>query len=176
MGKQDKELKEMMDRLNSWGSTLEKFDTGIKDKMKDISKPLSSISDLSKSIQDLKDITNKTHDMSNSVEDTEDIELTLNTIWDMIEDTPNNMQLGKKIRQFYHELKEATPDSMETTANEMKRENSEKITYTYESPDGGDTVYKKANGSDTRVLVKDGEQLNIFEENPDQLNLFTDTE
>ena len=172
MGKQDKELKEMIDRLNSWGSTLEKFDTGIKDKMKDISKPLGSIQDLSKSIQDLKDITNKTHDMSNSMEDTEDIELTLNTIWDMIDDTPNNMMLGKKIRQFYHELKEATPDSLEKAANTMK----DKPTYSYESPDGGNTVYKREHGTDESVLVKDGEQLHIFEENPDQLNLFTDTE
>ena len=45
---------------------------------------------------------------------------------------------------------------------------SEKVTYVYESPDGGETVYKRANGSNERILVKsphdDPNQLNLFED------------
>ena len=40
--------------------------------------------------------------------------------------------------------------------------------YVYESPDGGETVYKRANGSNERILVKsphdDPNQLNLFED------------
>jgi hypothetical protein len=170
-----KELEGMLDKLNSMSSTVKGFEKGMNKKLKDISSPLDGFKDLSNSINTLRDIAAKTEAMSSSTDDSEDMELTLDTIWDMVDDTPNNMELGKKIRQFYHELQEATPDSMETTANEMKKENSEKITYSYESPDGGDTVYKREHGTDERVLVKDGEQLNVFTDNPDQLNLFDDT-
>tara|TARA_Y100000361_G_C11012960_1_gene265345 strand:- start:16 stop:546 length:531 start_codon:yes stop_codon:yes gene_type:complete len=173
--KNDKELNDMMDRLQNMGKTLEGLQSGMEKKVNSIKNPLSSIGDLTKSIKDLKDIAATTSAMSDSIEEEEDyndIEDTLNTIWDMIDDTPNNMMLGKKIRRFYHELKEATPDPLERVANTMK----DKPTYIYESPDGGNTVYKREQGTDESVLVKDGEQLHIFEENPDQLNLFTDTE
>ena len=42
----------------------------------------------------------------------------------------------------------------------------EKVTYVYESPDGGQTVYKRESGSDERVLVKspdtDSNQMELF--------------
>tara|TARA_A100001201_G_scaffold36368_1_gene38238 strand:- start:374 stop:901 length:528 start_codon:yes stop_codon:yes gene_type:complete len=175
MSSKDKELHDMMNNLQNMGKTLENLQSGMEKKVNSIKNPLSGISDLTKSIKDLKDIASKTEAMSDSIEEEEDyndMEDTLNTIWDMIDDTPNNMMLGKKIRRFYHELKEATPDPLERVANTMK----DKPTYIYESPDGGDTVYKRESGTDESVLVKDGEQLHIFDENPNQLNLFTDTE
>ena len=91
----------------------------------------------------------------------------LYTMFDIIEATPNNMELGKRIRTMYHDLvtmseEEATPDSLEKVANTMK----DKPTYSYESPDGGDTVYKREHGTDERELVK------TPSDNPNQLELF----
>ena len=51
----------------------------------------------------------------------------LKTIKTMVHDEPNNMQLGKKIRSYF--------------LNE-----SNKATYIYESPDGGETVYRRRFG------------------------------
>tara|TARA_B100000424_G_scaffold271283_1_gene273379 strand:- start:2556 stop:2804 length:249 start_codon:yes stop_codon:yes gene_type:complete len=51
----------------------------------------------------------------------------LKTIKTMVHDEPNNMKLGKKIRNYF--------------LNE-----SNKATYIYESPDGGETVYRRRVG------------------------------
>ena len=48
----------------------------------------------------------------------------------MIHDTPNNMELGKVIRSYFMDLEENTP-------------------YIYESPDGGDTIYRRNFGDYT---------------------------
>ena len=186
----NKSLSEILGTLGDIDKEIGKFNDGIENAKKGISDNIN-FRDLSKTISKLKDISKSTDTSPIEEYDYDTVEeTTLDTIWDMVDDTPNNMELGKKIRQFYYEQQEATPDSMETIANEMKRDNSKKITYTYESPDGGDTVYRRAHGSDTRVLVKGNHpkdetaehlrQMELFDEdsqeNPDQLNLFSDTE
>ena len=51
----------------------------------------------------------------------------LKTIKTMVHDEPNNMQLGKKIRSYF-------------------LDETNKTTYIYESPDGGETVYRRRFG------------------------------
>ena len=51
----------------------------------------------------------------------------LKTIKTMVHDEPNNMKLGKKIRNYF-------------------LDESNKATYIYESPDGGETVYRRRVG------------------------------
>jgi hypothetical protein len=57
----------------------------------------------------------------------------INTIKTMVLDEPNNMKLGKKIRTYFMEHLELNQ------AGE----------YIYESPDGGDTVYRRRAGDHT---------------------------
>ena len=68
-----------------------------------------------------------------------------------VEKTPDNMDLGEKIREFIHivlDLKLSVDDDI------TYQNTSEGTTYVYESPDGGDTVYRRESGKDERVLVK----------------------
>ena len=61
----------------------------------------------------------------------------VDTISKLTSDTPNNMELGKKIRSYIHDLKETD-------------------TYIYESPDGGKTVYGRRLGDySNRELLND---------------------
>ena len=73
-----------------------------------------------------------------------------------VEKTPDNMDLGEKIREFIHivlDLKLSADD--DTTYQDGTYESTiEGETYTYESSDGGNTVYRKESGKDERVLVK----------------------
>ena len=62
--------------------------------------------------------------LSDSYNETNKLKDILKTIKTIVHDTPNNMQLGKKIRAYFH--------------NEDNEE-----TYIYESPDGGETVYRR---------------------------------
>jgi len=64
--------------------------------------------------------------LSDSYNETSELKDTLKTIKTMVHDTPNNMQLGKKIRSFFL--------------------NDDSDTYIYESPDGGETVYRRRVG------------------------------
>jgi len=61
----------------------------------------------------------------------------------LIEETPNDMELGKKIREMYWNNKKV-----------LEQYKDIKI---YESPDGGKTVYERPFGGDytTRKLVKE---------------------
>ena len=65
--------------------------------------------------------------LSDSYNETNKLKDILKTIKTIVHDTPNNMQLGKKIRAYFHN--EDFPD-----------------TYIYESPDGGETVYRRRAG------------------------------
>lgn len=60
----------------------------------------------------------------------------------LIQETPNDMELGKKIREIYNQR-----------AKYLEQYKDIKI---FESPDGGDTVYERPFGSDVseRTLVK----------------------
>ena len=72
----------------------------------------------------------------------------------IVEDTPNDMELGEKIRKIYwdriHKI-----DQLNKWSGTI-----------YESPDGGKTIYKRPFGSDLseRKLVTDKSQLNLFNE------------
>ena len=61
-------------------------------------------------------------------------------IFDMVKETPNDMELGKKIRKWYYTQKE----KMDTK-------------WIYESPDRGKTVTKRALGAplSERILITD---------------------
>jgi hypothetical protein len=71
----------------------------------------------------------------------------------LVESTPNDMELGEKIRKIYWDRidKINQLDKWDGTI--------------YESPDGGETIYERPFGSDIseRKLVKDKSQLNLFE-------------
>lgn len=60
----------------------------------------------------------------------------------LIQDTPNDMELGKKIREIYNER-----------AKYLEQYKDIKI---FESPDGGNTVTERPFGGDvsTRVVIK----------------------
>lgn len=71
----------------------------------------------------------------------------------LVEETPNDAQLGAKVRKIYWDRidKINQLDKWDGTI--------------YESPDGGETIYERPFGSDIseRKLVKDKSQLNLFE-------------
>ena len=93
-------------------------------------------------------------------EDTENSDTILDTIFDIVEDEPNNMVLGKKIRNFYHDLitmseqEEASPDSDE---------------YPYNTEFGSGKTTQEMEAID-----EDNRQTELFDSkpNPNQLELF----
>ena len=57
----------------------------------------------------------------------------------IVKETPNNMELGEKIRNMFN--------------NGLDKDND---SYIYESPDGGKTIYRRKLGDyDNRKLIKD---------------------
>jgi len=76
----------------------------------------------------------------------------------LVENTPNDSELGAKVREIYWNMKEKV--------NNLNRYKGPEWSGTiYESPDGGKTIYERPFGSDIseRKLVKDKTQLNLFE-------------
>ena len=71
----------------------------------------------------------------------------------IVEETPNDMEIGEKIREMYWKNRE-----LEKQYINMKG-------WIYESPDGGKTITRRKMGEDIseRELVKDLSQLNLFE-------------
>jgi hypothetical protein len=67
----------------------------------------------------------------------------------LVEENPNDMELGKKIREMYWNNKEA-----------LKQYKDVKI---YESPDGGHTIYERPFGGDSSQRKLVTKQLNLFE-------------
>jgi hypothetical protein len=72
----------------------------------------------------------------------------------LVNDYPNDMELGKKVRELYYEGRKY----MDELGEKMK---DAKI---FESPDGGKTVYVRGWGEDTSTRKKVTNQLNIFNE------------
>ena len=72
----------------------------------------------------------------------------------LVNDYPNDMELGKKVRELYYEGRKY----MDELGEKMK---DAKI---FESPDGGKTVYVRGWGEDTSTRKKVTNQLNIFDE------------
>ena len=65
--------------------------------------------------------------LSESYAENSKLKDTIKTIQTIVHDEPNNMQLGKKIRDYFTDKKN-------------------KDVYIYESPDGGETVYRRRFG------------------------------
>ena len=65
--------------------------------------------------------------LADSIHQEGELTKVLKTIKTMVHDTPNNMELGKKIRSYF-------------------LDETNKTTYIYESPDGGKTVYRRKFG------------------------------
>ena len=76
----------------------------------------------------------------------------------LINEYPNNMELGEAIRKLYFEGKESMDEF-------LKKYKDAKI---FESPDGGKTIYVRGFGEPftNRKIVKDKSQLSIF---PDEV-------
>ena len=75
-------------------------------------------------------------------------------IKDLVEQYPNDMELGAAVRELYWKRREP----MDKLTEKMK---GKKI---FESPDGGKTIYVREFGQDVteRKLVEDVNQLNLF--------------
>ena len=71
----------------------------------------------------------------------------------IVEETPNDMELGEKIREMYWNNRE------------LQKQYINMKGWIYESPDGGKTITRRKMGEDIseRELVKDLSQLNLFE-------------
>ena len=71
----------------------------------------------------------------------------------IVEETPNDMELGEKIREMYWKNRE------------LEKQYINMEGWIYESPDGGKTITRRKIGEDIseRELVKDLSQLNLFE-------------
>ena len=65
--------------------------------------------------------------LAESYSETSKLKDTIKTIQTIVHDEPNNMQLGKKIREYF--------------TNEKNKD-----VYIYESPDGGKTIYRRRFG------------------------------
>ena len=71
----------------------------------------------------------------------------------IVEETPNDMELGEKIREMYWKNRE------------LQKQYINMKGWIYESPDGGKTITRRKMGEDIseRELVKALSQLNLFE-------------
>ena len=71
----------------------------------------------------------------------------------IVEETPNDMELGEKIREMYWKNRE------------LQKQYINMKGWIYESPDGCKTITRRKMGEDIseRELVKDLSQLNLFE-------------
>ena len=60
---------------------------------------------------------NSWHSNCSDCDDLDDVEITLNEIANIIETTPNDKELGKKIRDFYNKFKEYQEELEDSTNN-----------------------------------------------------------
>ena len=72
----------------------------------------------------------------------------------LVNDYPNDMELGKKVRELYREARKF----QDNLSEKMK---DAKI---FESPDGGRTIYVRGWGEPTSSRKLSTNQLNIFDE------------
>ena len=166
-----------MERILKEMSDIEDIVSKVTDNMnglnKDVleNKPEIDFSEMEKAVE----LLTKAHEegaMSNpdkgGVNDTYDyyISDTLKEIWDIVEATPNNMALGKKIRQLYFTTMEekAAPDPIETVANTMKEDES-----TYEQYEANNVIDPPDETTEQLRQMelfddKDTEQLELFDD------------
>ena len=70
----------------------------------------------------------------------------------IVEETPNDMELGEKIREMYWKNRE------------LQKKNIDNPAWIYESPDGGKTITRRKMGEDVseREVLTDKQQLKLF--------------
>tara|TARA_B100001778_G_C17996861_1_gene366026 strand:- start:249 stop:491 length:243 start_codon:yes stop_codon:yes gene_type:complete len=70
----------------------------------------------------------------------------------IVEETPNDMELGEKIREMYWKNRELQKKYIDNPA------------WIYESPDGGKTITRRKMGEDVseREVLTDKQQLKLF--------------
>ena len=70
----------------------------------------------------------------------------------IVEETPNDMELGEKIREMYWKNRELQKKYIDNPA------------WIYESPDGGKTITRRKMGKDVseREVLTDKQQLKLF--------------
>ena len=76
----------------------------------------------------------------------------LEDMYHMVEIEPNNMKLGKIVRQYYWDNTEE-PEHIE-----------EEPVYVYESPDNGKTLYRRRIGDAARERMEQSRQMNLFDD------------
>ena len=76
----------------------------------------------------------------------------LNDLYMLVETTPNNMELGKRVRTYYFDNTE-----------EMPEEPTPEL-FVYESPDNGKTLYKRKVGeyADKKLVNDTPKQMELF--------------
>ena len=73
----------------------------------------------------------------------------LEGVYDFVEKYPNNMELGEKVREYYYQNTEEMEDDP---------------IYVYESPDGGETLYRREIGEVAREKIENDKQVEMFDE------------
>ena len=75
----------------------------------------------------------------------------LNDLYMLVEVTPNNMDLGKRVRTYYYDhTEEVTEETPEL--------------FVYESPDNGKTLFKRKIGeyADRKLVDEESKQMELF--------------
>ena len=79
------------------------------------------------------------------------------SIEELVENTPNDMELGKKVRELYLKAKEVK----DSVFKKMEGK------FILESPDGGKTITQRPFGGDVserQIILENKNQLNLFNE------------
>ena len=112
--------------------------------------------------EEYKQITQLSNLVSDLEKENKELRKELSNLKTTIKDTPNNFDLGEKVRDsFYDWDKPASDEDIEklkqVLSEQIVEEDSIKVKkYIYESPDGGKTVYRRDFGdyeNKTRVQV-----------------------
>ena len=72
-------------------------------------------------------------------------------LYHIVESEPNNMKLGKMVRNYYWENTEEHAD-----------ERLDEPVYVYESPDEGKTLYRREIGTTSRERMESSRQMDLF--------------
>jgi len=83
----------------------------------------------------------------------------LESVYHMADTEPNNMKLGKMIRQYYWDNTEEVEEPVL----------DDEPVYVYESPDNGKTLYRREIGAAARERMNTSEQMSLFGEGDTEL-------
>ena len=173
-----KDVNELLGKLGDIDNQLSKFKEGMKEatdkvsdsfNFRDLSSTISKLEKMSVNVNGTQYNNNTTvppvegetcmHGNSwnsncSDCDTTDTIETQLQTIWDIVEVTPNDKELGKIIREEYFQWKKATPDSDD---------------YPYNTEFGSGKT-----AQEMEAIDEDNRQTELFDNkpNPNQLELF----